>query len=53
MSFCGVEWPILGRTSDAREEVCDEAEEVCSLSMVVWCAIHELETGKQESLIAG
>jgi hypothetical protein len=34
----------LGRTSEAREDVWEDAEEVCSLRMVVWCAIQELET---------
>jgi hypothetical protein len=34
----------LGRTSEAREDVCEEAEEVCSLRIVVWCAIQELGT---------
>jgi hypothetical protein len=43
VSFWGVECPILGRTSEAREDVCEDAEEVCSLRMVVWCAIQELE----------
>ena len=28
---------------EAREEVCEEAEVVCSVSMVVWKAIQELE----------
>ena len=39
-----MECPILGRTSEAREDVCEEAAEVCSLRMVVWCAMQELGT---------
>ena len=33
---------ILGRMSEAREEVCEEAEVVCSVRMVVWKAMQEL-----------
>jgi len=42
VSFCGDEWSILGRMSEARDEVCDEAEVVHSLRIVVLCAMHEL-----------
>lgn len=34
---------ILGSMRDAREDVCDDAEVVHSLRMVVLCAIQELE----------
>jgi hypothetical protein len=33
---------ILGRISDAREEVCDDADVVHSARIVVLCAIQEL-----------
>ena len=42
MSFCGEEWLIFGRISDARDDVCEDAEVVCSVRMVVWYAIQEL-----------
>ena len=33
---------ILGRTREAREEVCEEAEVVCSVRIVVLWAMQEL-----------
>ena len=33
---------IFGRTREAREEVWEDAELVCSLRMVVLCAMHAL-----------
>lgn len=42
VSFCGVSWVILGRISDASDDVCDEAEVVHSERMVLLCAMHEL-----------
>lgn len=42
MSFCGVECWILGRMREARDEVCDEAEVVHSVRIVVWWAMHAL-----------
>lgn len=35
---------ILGRMSEAREDVCDEAEVVHSDKMVLLCAMQELKT---------
>ncbi len=35
VSFWGDEWSILGRMRDAREEVLEAAEVVCSVRMVV------------------
>jgi hypothetical protein len=35
-------WVIFGRTREAREEVCEDAEEVCSVRMVVLWAMQEL-----------
>lgn len=35
MSFWGNEWSILGRIRDARDEVLEAAEVVCSVKMVV------------------
>ena len=35
-------WLILGRTRPAREEVPEEADEVCSVRMVVLWAMHAL-----------
>jgi hypothetical protein len=40
VSFCGEEWSILGRMRDAREDDCELADDVCSLSIVVLCAMH-------------
>lgn len=42
MSFCGVECWILGRMREARDEVCEEAEVVHSVRIVVWWAMHAL-----------
>ena len=42
VSFWGDEWSILGRMREASDEVCDEAEVVHSLRMVVLCAMQEL-----------
>lgn len=36
-------WVIFGRTREAREEVWEEAEVVCSVRMVVLWAMHALE----------
>lgn len=36
---------ILGRTRDAREEVAEEADEVCSLRMVVLWAMQAYRRG--------
>lgn len=36
---------ILGRTREAREEVCDVAEVVCSERMVVLCAMQAYRKG--------
>lgn len=38
-------WVIFGRTREAREEVADEADAVCSLRMVVLWAIHAYRRG--------
>lgn len=38
---------ILGSMSEARDEVCEEADVVCSVRMVVWKAMHELEDASQ------
>jgi hypothetical protein len=35
VSFWGVEWEILGRMREAREEVWEEAEAVCSVRIVL------------------
>jgi hypothetical protein len=46
VSFCGVEWSILGRISDASDDVWLEAEVVHSVSIVVLCAMHALLFGR-------
>lgn len=45
VSFCGVSWLILGRMREARDEVCEAAEVVHSVRMVVLWAMHELWFG--------
>lgn len=42
MSFWGVLWEILGRIIEARLEVWEEGEALCSVRMVVVCAMQEL-----------
>lgn len=42
VSFCGDEWSILGRISDASDDVCDDAEVVHSARIVVWYAMQAL-----------
>lgn len=42
VNFCGDVWEILGRMSEARDEVLEEADAVCSVRMVLLCAMHEL-----------
>ena len=42
VSFWGDEWSIFGRMSDARDEVLEAADVVCSVKIVVLCAIHAL-----------
>jgi len=45
VSFCDVVCVIFGRTSDASEDVADEAEVVCSARIVVLCAIQAYNRG--------
>lgn len=42
MSFWGEEWSIFGRMTEAREELLEAAEVVCSVSIVVLWAIQAL-----------
>lgn len=42
MIFCGLACVILGRTTEASEDVCDEAEAMCSVRMVLLWAMHAL-----------
>jgi hypothetical protein len=42
VSFCGDACEILGRMSDGSDDVCDDADAVCSVRMVVLCAMQEL-----------
>lgn len=42
MSFWAVWCSIFGRTREARDEVCEDAEAVCSASMVVLWAMQAL-----------
>lgn len=43
-------WVILGRISEASEDVCEDAEVVHSERMVVLCAMHELDGEKREEV---
>jgi hypothetical protein len=43
VNFAAESWLILGRTSEARDEVCEDADVVCSVRIVVLCAIQALE----------
>lgn len=43
MSFCALSCLILGRMMEGSDEVAEEAEVVCSVRMVVLCAMHALE----------
>lgn len=45
MSFVGFEWSIFGRMREAREEVPEAAEDVCSVRIVVLWAIHAYSSG--------
>jgi hypothetical protein len=45
VSFWADAWSILGRMTDASDDVCDEADVVHSARMVVLCAMHELGGG--------
>jgi hypothetical protein len=49
VSFCGDACEILGRISAGSDDVCDDADAVCSLRMVVLCAMQELG-GKRVSV---
>lgn len=35
---------ILGKMMEAKDEVCEDAEVVCSVSIVVWYAMQELRS---------
>lgn len=45
VSLVGFEWSIFGRMREAREEVPEAAEEVCSVRMVVLWAMHAYSSG--------
>ena len=46
VSFCDVEWSILGRMTEARDDVCEDADVVHSVKMVLLWAMHELCDGR-------
>lgn len=43
VSFCGESWVIFGRISEARDDVCDDADVVHSERMVELWAMQELK----------
>lgn len=51
VSFCGVLCSIFGRTSEARDEVWEEADVEHSLRMVEVCATQELDV-LEESVVS-
>lgn len=51
MSFWAVPWVILGRTREARDDVWEDAEAVCSLRMVLLCAMQALEVVSLRSAV--
>lgn len=44
----GLEWSIFGRIREARAEVPEADEEVCSVRIVVLCAMHAYRSGVDE-----
>lgn len=51
VSFCGEVCVIFGRTRDASDDVCEDADVVHSVRIVLLCAMHELKPERTSTML--